>query len=392
MRILKISDVFFPRVNGVSTSIRTFRNELLALGHRVTLLAPAYSGMDHSATDDADLIRLPARSVPFDPEDRLMQRRAIDALLPKLRSEHYDVVHIHTPFVAHYAGVALARALDVPVVETYHTFFEEYLHHYVPLAPRAAMRWIARRFSLAQCNAVDRIVAPSLAMHSALINYGVRTPIDVLPTGLTPDQFRRGDGARFRTRYGIGATRPMLLHVGRVAHEKNIDFILRMFVHVQMQKPDALLVIAGEGPAQAHLRALAASLGVSDAVQFIGYLERDTELLDCYAAGNLFVFASRTETQGLVLLEALAQGTPVVSTVHMGTRDVLEGARGARIVAEDERAFAHAVAELLRDTNARQHLAQLAPLDARNWSARRMTDRLVEIYAGLASMRQKTAA
>jgi glycosyltransferase involved in cell wall biosynthesis len=229
-------------------------------------------------------------------------------------------------------------------------------------------------------------------MLAELIAYGVKTAIDVLPTGLDAKQFRIGDGARFRAKYGIAADRPTLLYVGRVAHEKNIDFLLNMFAHVLAVVPDALLMIAGEGPAREHLRAQAQCLLKTDAVMFIGYLDRETELLDCYRAGDLFVFASRTETQGLVLLEAMAQGTPVVSTMHMGTRDVLEHARGVRIVDEDSMAFAHAVTVLLGDSAARLRLAQLAPLDAAKWSARDMAERLLKTYASAISQRQHPAA
>jgi 1,2-diacylglycerol 3-alpha-glucosyltransferase len=380
LRILMISDVYFPRVNGVSTSIRTFRRELQARGHEVTLIAPDYPGYKDG---DSNIIRIKARQVPMDPEDRLMSRHQIDALWPSLQQQRFDVLHIHTPFVAHYAGLYLAQQLNIPVVETYHTFFEEYLYHYVPLVPRAVMRLIARRVTVSQCNAVDHVIAPSRAMLDALQNYGVRSPTDILPTGLEASQFKRGDGARFRSRHDIAANRPTLLYVGRVAHEKNIDFLLHCFKRVQATIPEALLLIVGEGPARDHLQALVHKLHLDTAVQFIGYLDRDSELLDCYRAGDLFVFASRTETQGLVLLEALAQGTPVVSTMHMGTRDVLHNTQGTRIVEEDENEFAQACVELLQDTAARSKLAANAGHDAERWSSREMTGRLVQLYSAV---------
>ena len=145
MRILKISDVFFPRVNGVSTSIETFRRDLVALGHEVVLVAPAYPGEPDLA--DPSIRRVPARAVPQDPEDRIMSWRGLRRSLAELSARRFDVVHIHTPFLAHYAGLRFARAQDTPVVATYHTLFEEYLHHYVPLLPRVLGRGLARRFS-----------------------------------------------------------------------------------------------------------------------------------------------------------------------------------------------------------------------------------------------------
>jgi len=205
----------------------------------------------------------------------------------------------------------------------------------------------------------------------------------VLPTGLAADRFRRGDGAAFRARAGIGAARPLVTYIGRVAHEKNIGFLAQMFVRVLGSVPEALLVIAGEGPARAPLRAQVAALGLSGRVHFAGYLDRDTELLDCYAAADVFVFASRTETQGLVLLEAMAQGTPVVSTAELGTRSILVAGSGALVVPEEQAAFAAAVVRVLQDAELRAELGTRGRSYARTWSAATMAQRLAGIYCDL---------
>jgi len=377
-----ISDVSFPRVNGVSTSIATFRQSLAELGHASTLIAPAYPA---ATTAEPGLLRVPSRGVPRDPEDRFMSRRHIGRLLPSLAAGGYDVVHVHTPFVAHYAGVALGRALRIPVVETYHTFFEEYLHHYVPLLPRALTRRLARRMSVSQCSAVDALVVPSRQMLERLHGYGIRGRAEVLPTGVDLARFRGGDGQAFRRRHGIPARRPVLVHISRVAHEKNIDFVLQALVQVRRHVPDVLLVVAGEGPALAHLKRLAARLGLVPNVLFVGYLDRGGALLDCYRAGDAFVFASRTETQGLVLLEALALGVPVVSTAVMGTADVLAGASGALIAPDEVDGFAAGVVRVLQDPALRARLARAAPADAAAWSAAAMAARLAALYRSLAT-------
>jgi glycosyltransferase involved in cell wall biosynthesis len=385
MRILMISDVYFPRVNGVSTSIQTYRRDLLALGHECTLVAPAYPGAMHGdrLVDDSDLVRIPSRGVPRDPEDRAMRRRRLLELTGRFRDRGYDVLHLQTPFVAHYAGLELARRLGLAVVESYHTYFEHYLHHYVPALPSAATRWLARRLTVSQCAAVRAVVAPSRQMAEALRAYGVQTPIEVLPTGLPPEAFERGERARFRSRHGIPDGRPVVLYVGRVAHEKNIDFLVRMLARLRASVPEALLIVAGEGPAERHLRQLVGSLGLETSVLFLGYMDRRRELPDCYSGADAFVFASRTETQGLVLLEALAQGTPVVSTAVMGTIDVLRGAGGAVVVEEQEDAFAAAVAAVLRDPQRRATLATCAARDAARWSSRALAQRLVGVYEAL---------
>jgi 1,2-diacylglycerol 3-alpha-glucosyltransferase len=382
VRILMISDVSFPRVNGVSTSIATFRRQLHELGHTTALVAPAYAT---EASDDGPVVRVASRPVPLDPEDRLMSRRDLRAKLAALAGQRFDLIHVHTPFIAHYAGVEFARRMAVPVIETYHTYFEEYFHHYVPFLPRALLGFLARRLTVSQCAALDALVVPSQAMQSALEQYGVRTPMHVIPTGIDGARFHGGDGAAFRRRHGIGAGRPVLAHISRVAHEKNIDFILRALVLIVRAQPDVLLVVAGEGPALPHTRRLAQRLGIADHVLFVGYLDRGGELLDCYRAADLFVYASRTETQGLVLLEALALGVPVVSTAVMGTADVLRDVKGAVVAPDDEAAFAMTVANTLADPALRARLAERAPLDAAAWSARAMAERLESLYRQLLS-------
>ena len=214
------------------------------------------------------------------------------------------------------------------------------------------------------------MVVPSRAMRDVLREYGVQGARRVIPTGIELERLSGGNGPAFRQRHGIPPERPVLVHVGRVAFEKNIDFLLRMLVRVRADVPDVLLVIAGEGPSSGHLRRLARRLALERNVLFLGYLDRRNVLLDCYCAGDAFVFASRTETQGLVLLEAMALGLPVVSTAVMGTRDILEAGRGALVPREDETDFAARVADLLRDPALRARLSREARDTQRNGARR----------------------
>jgi 1,2-diacylglycerol 3-alpha-glucosyltransferase len=377
MNVLMISDVYFPRVNGVSTSIQTFRRELAELGHEVDLIAPAYPAR---YAEDSHTLRVPSRFVPLDPEDRMMKPREVRALLPRLREKRYDLVHIQTPFVAHYLGIEIADALDLPRVETYHTFFEEYLFHYVPLVPKGALRALSRRFSRKQCNRMNALIVPSSAMRDKLAEYGVRSPMHVIPTGIPMAEFSSGVGAAFRARHGIGKNRPMLLFVGRVAHEKNIGFLLRALTLALADAPDLLLTIAGEGPALPSLRKLAAKLKLQDHVLFVGYLDRRTELLDCYRAADAFVFASRTETQGLVLLEAMALGIPVISTAVMGTRDIVGPKRGALVPEDNEADFARHIVRLVNDSALRSQLGAEGRVYASEWNAGALAGRLATAY------------
>ena len=385
MHILMVSDVYFPRVNGVSTSIESFRRHLVDLGHRVTLLCPDYPadqpGLRIAAGTEPDIIRIPSRRVPLDPEDRLMRWRPLASLVETFAGSDVDLVHVHTPFVAHYAGRRLARRLGVPLLESYHTFFEEYADQYIPLVPRGWLRSLARRWSRAQCNAVDHLIVPSSPMKDTLLRYGVRSGMTVLPTGIEDEPAVQSRGAEaFRRRHDIPIEAPLLLYVGRLAGEKNIDLLLDMLPGVLASHANTILAIAGEGPTRPRLERRVAEDGLGAATRFIGYMQRDGELQDAYRAADLFVFASRSETQGLVLLEALAQGTPVVAIAEMGTRDVLDPEGGCAIAPEDPVGFAATVTGLLDRPDRRAAMGRAARRYAQGWSARVMARRLADLY------------
>lgn len=378
MRVLMVSDVYFPRVNGVSTSIETFRRTLGDQGVEVRLVVPRYG----SEPETEGVVRVNGRPVFGDPEDRLVAWRSMHkAVLDAARG--CDLIHVQTPFVAHYAGLKAARTLGLPILATYHTLFEAYIEHYAPFLPANWLRRLARRLSKNQCNALDAIVVPSSAMRQRLEAYGVNTPMHVLPTGIPLSQFAGGDGAAFRQQHNIGPDQPVALFVGRVAHEKNIAFLFDALQHAHRQLPGLILVVAGEGPALGELRKTAESSGLGDSIRFIGYLDRKTGLPACYAAANAFVFASRTETQGLVLLEAMAAGLPVIALSEMGTADILDAGRGCFTPPDNPKAFGEMLGRILTNPAAWGHLAAEARAHAAEWSDEAMAGRLATLYQQL---------
>lgn len=384
MNILMVSDVYFPRVNGVSSSIRTFARELKRLGHEVTIVAPDY-GDNGDERAEFDMIRLPSRVIFFDPEDRLIRRSAIAPAIEQLAQRPWDVVHIHTPFRAHQLGVRLAKRLNRPTVESYHTFFEEYVGVYLPWLPKSMSRFAARYFSRSLCHGVDHLIVPSDEMTQVLRRYGIVTPSSVIPTGIHLEEFRGGDGARFRHAHGIADDQPTLVTVSRLSAEKNISFLLDVARALVDEFPRLAFILAGEGPDAERLKRHAEAIGLRDHVVFVGNLDRRTTLLDCYKAGDVFVFASPTETQGLVLLEAMSLGVPIVSTAVMGTATVLRHAKSARISGENVREFTENVAVLLRSAQERKALADAGPHDAAAWSAPVLMERVVQLYRDLSA-------
>ena len=380
MRILMISDVYFPRINGVSTSIQTFKRELEIAGHEVYLIAPSYP---EPMVDDDTILRIESRGVTLDPEDRMMKYRKLINQLPQLREKGFDLVHINTPFVAHYAGLTLARKLDIPCITTYHTLFEEYLYHYIPWIPKSVLRWAARSFSVSQCQALDGIITPSSIIASLLQQYGISNPIVTIPTGIDVSDFESGNGDKFRDSLGIEPHKKLLLNVSRVAYEKNIGRLLEVAQDLLKKSRDIHLVIAGEGPAKQSYIQQARDMGIADHVSFIGYLDRSTDLIDCYHSADLFVFSSKTETQGLVLLEAMAAGTPVVAIAEMGTKEVLQDGLGVKITDGTVSDFSAKIVEVLDQPDLHNTLSESAKLYAKDWDSSRLSARMAEYYVNI---------
>jgi glycosyltransferase involved in cell wall biosynthesis len=208
-------------------------------------------------------------------------------------------------------------------------------------------------------------------------------PLEVLPTGIPLNRFEAGDGAAFRAAHGIAEGRPVALFVGRVAHEKNIDFLIEAVRIALASVPGLLLLITGEGPASGDLKKRVADLGLNDAVRFLGYLDRQRELPGCYKAADLFVFASRTETQGLVLLEAMAAGLPVMALSAMGTADILAPGKGCITPPDDVAAFGQILAHFFNHRQVWTHLGREALHYASTWSDEVMAERLASFYRQL---------
>ena len=386
MNILLVSDVYFPRINGVSRSIQILRQELHNQGHDTVLVAPDYSGMQTVIFDTKEnILRIPSLKIPLDPEDRLMKGRFLKKTLQYLLEENleFDLIHIHTPFQAHKYGVKWARKLNIPVIETYHTYFEEYFHCYIPFLPHFFLSWVARAITRHQCKQLDQLIVPSSPVQEVIRHYGIKTPIRIIPTGLNNDDFFAGNGLTFRNYYEIETDRPVIMYVGRVAHEKNIEFLLQVTRELIASHPEILLVIAGEGPATTSLLHRTSELKINRHVKFVGYLSRKKMLRHCYAAADIFVFASRTETQGLVLLEAMAQGIPVVSTAKLGTKDILVDNKGCLIAEEAVDDFSRKISCLIKNRDKHTELSHSAKLHAAEYSSTRMAEQIVSLYSDL---------
>ncbi len=342
------TNTYRPFVGGVALSVELFQRYLGALGDRVTIYAPHFDG-ESDPGQEVNVQRLPAIR-HFNDTDFSLPLPVSFKTDQDFHDIPFDVVHVHHPFLLGEMGMHLARQRRLPLVFTYHTQYERYTH-YVPIDREQASRTILRH-TREFCDLCDLIIAPTHDIKRALQERGIQTWIEVLPTGVELARFSDLDAVAPRRRLGIPVQDPLLLHVGRLAEEKNLGYLVRACLIALGRNPRAHLVIAGEGRMQGELEKLAKAAGAETAahVHFVG-LVTGRPLAELYAAADLFVFASQTETQGMVVAESMAAGTPVVALDADGVRDLVRDGRNGRLLPADaaDSAFAEAVAAALDD-------------------------------------------
>lgn len=400
MKIAIFTESYKPYVNGVSVSVSTFTEQLRRHGDTVYIFAPYMPGYED---DDSSVIRYPSvrfksRWLQYEPDYtmalgrfpalqwilrigfgatvyRLNTRRRLDNMLRRL---DIDLIHTQSPFAMGAEGRRWAKRRRIPLVTTFHTLYTEYTH-YTPFIPR----WISLpsilRWTRMNCNAADRIIAPTDAARDVLASWGVTRPVSILATGIDTAEFRDGDRARTRARWNVPEGALLLLYAGRVAPEKNLPLLLDMLELVLKKRPDAVLLFAGGGPDLETTKSAAAERGLNDRVRFAGYVARDA-MRDYYAAADILTFPSFTETQGLVLCEAMAAGLPFVSVESPGASSVLPAGYEDFLIPNSAEVMAERVRTLAEDSAMRERLADIGRTAADGFSVEDAGTRLRAIY------------
>lgn len=377
MRIAQFTNAYLPIINGVSRSVSSFRKALTALGHIVFVFAQQHS--DHE--DEAPFIfRYPTLNLPLamDIPAAIPLSPFIDRLFPSLKPE---VIHTHHPVLLGQAAANKAEALDVPLVFTFHTQYREYTH-YVPLPQEVVQEFLRDTIHswlkdyLQRCH---HIVVPSESMREILVDeYGLVGPYTIIPTGIDLAPYHQADGKAVRKSHGWDNDRVMV-SIGRLAQEKNWDLLLEATAQSLKQHPDLRLVLLGDGPQRSELEELARDLEIAERVSFIGEVDFD-EVPAYLKAGDFFGFASTTETQGLVTMEALAAQLPVVAVDASGTRDIVQHEKQGLLVDEDPHALAAGIDRLLADKRLFRRFRNAAQARARTFEMKAVANNLVEVY------------
>ena len=325
MNIVMLTNTFTPHVGGVARSVEAFTNEYRLRGHRVLVVAPEFPGMPQ---DEIDVVRIPAIQ-NFNGSDFSVVLPVSGLLTDALDEFSPDIVHAHHPYLLGVTALRVARYRKLPLVFTHHTRYELYTH-YVPGEARKLQRFIieaATRYA----NLCDRVFAPSESIMALLLERGVKTPVTVVPTGVQIEQFSQGNGRRFRASKGIPKEAFVVGHLGRLAPEKNLEFLAEAVAALLKTSRRAHFLLVGTGPSEKTIREIFAREGLAARLHFARVLERE-QLADALHAMDVFAFASKSETQGMVLTEAMAAGLPVVALDANGVREVVRDYSNGRLV------------------------------------------------------------
>ena len=383
LRIATFSDSALPVLNGVSISVDALIRELRDRGHSVHLYAPRIPG---HRDEDPNTFRCRAIRSPWAPQYPL----AIPPFyrsLRRFRQHEYDLVHTHTPFSLGLAGLRWAESHGLPIVSTYHTLYDRYAH-YLAAFPRRYARFRIAKHTNWYYNAVDAVITPSEASYKWLRRHSVETPITVVPTGTPRRLFL--DRAECRSALGLSPDLRAMLYVGRLAREKNLGVLFEMAARAFAVDPSLRLWLVGDGPYRSECAQVVRRLGIGDRVRFVGYVPR-AEVDRYYAAADLFVFPSITETQGLVVQEAMSYGLPAVAVMGGGASSGIESGENGLVVRNDPDDFARAVLRIFADEAMHAVLSGGATRSSRGHGLDEMAEGVLEVYRGTIRTRNQEA-
>lgn len=375
MKIAMFTNTYLPHLGGVARSINTFEDSLRARGHVVKVVAPEFDGAEKS-TDD--VFRVPAIQ-NFNGSDFSVRIAVPSVISDFLDAFEPDVIHSHHPFLLGDSAVRAAWERQSPIVFTHHTLYENYTH-YVPLDSDALKRMVIQ-LATDYCNLCNAVIAPSQSIQRLLTERGVTVPIHVNPTGIDPVFFNSGNGSRFRGSLGIAGDAFVIGHLGRLAPEKNLNYLAEAVGHVLAENRKAVFLVVGDGSAKDSMEARLREFADASQVVFAGS-RSGQDLADSYAAMDLFAFASQSETQGMVLAEAMMAGKPVVAIDGPGVREVVADGSNGFLLPGDASSmdFAKSVQLLFNHRDRMEDFAAAARETAKQYTVDACTDRLERLY------------
>jgi len=389
MKIGFFTDAYLPEGFGVQTSIDSFRKNLEDLGNEVYVFAPFFKSYKDA---NPRVFRFPSLKVIEKPEMRLAYSFLPVKSLEKINKLKFDIIHAHTPFTLGFLGKRVARQQKIPLIYTHHTQYADYAKFY--LKEKILLPYIARSLISRFSNKADFVISPSYKIKNFLRELNVKKPIFILPTGIDTGRFGASEKNRtaIRKKLDLSQNAKIVIFVGRMGEEKNIDFILEAFKEVLKRNSQAVLLMVGDGPHFENLRQNAKNLGIESSVVFTGSIDRK-EVPRYYRAADVFVFASLTDTQGIVILEAMASGLPVVALKDDALKGILIPGKNGFFVNPKNRnsriVFAKKILEIFENFPLSKKFEAFALKTASQFSEKKQAGKLLAIYRKLIRLNKK---
>ncbi len=380
MNIAMFSDSYTPYVSGVVRSVQHFSRGLTALGHKVYIFAPAYTKDLTDSRDQEEITVYRFYSVPAPTCPNFFLPIPISVRADRLvRRLKIDIIHTHSPFLMGQLGVILSRKRNIPLIFTHHTLYHEYTH-YVP-APSGITRQMIINYVHRYFRHCDHIITPTLLIKELLLElYQLDKAITPIPTGIDLAAYEQADKTWLRLRFNIPAQDRILLFIGRLSKEKNPLIVLETYALLAKKLGDHLhVVFVGDGPEKKRLREWAAKHGLAHLVHFTGSIDSQ-QVADCCQGADLFLFGSTTETQGLVLGEAMAAGLPVVAVAATGTNDIVIHGKNGYVCPSDPQTLAEYCEKILTNRSLHSALATNALATAKELSIENTSMQMLRVY------------
>ena len=381
MKIGIFTNNYLPNPYGVSSSIESFRKEFEKLGHKVFNFAPYWKGYQDK---NPNVFRYPSIDIKIKIKFPLAipYSRKISKVLEKL---NLDIIHSQHPNLLGSAAMRWAKKKNIPLVFTWHTLYDQYAH-FIPFIPRKLAAWLAIRNARNYANKCDTVITPTQSVIEIIKNWGVTNKnIHSIPTGVEEDQFANPDRESIREKYNIQDDEILLVVVTRLTAEKNVEFLLDCAIEILKSNPKTKFLVVGEGNLRKKLEEQALKTAAAKRIFFSGLILDDIKK-DYYAAGDIFIYASKSETQGMILTEAMYIGLPIVAVRATGVRDIVEDGQTGFLVSENIKEFQAAVEKLIDDENLRKKFGEEAKKIAREkYTAKVCAEKILKIYEDLTS-------
>ena len=383
MKIAIFTNNYKPIISGVTESIESFREGLEKRGHKVFIFAPHFPGYKDK---NPNVFRF--RSIDFRYKTAFpiaITRSWI--IYRKLKKLNVDIIHSQHPFNVGKAALRYARKLGVPIVFTNHTRYDIYTH-FVPLLPQKFLKWYVRKASVSYANKCDVVISPTQSIKEMLIDWGMMSKIEVIPTGIKIEQFSAGNGNKIRDKFSIADDEILFLTVSRLTKEKSVDFLIKVFARLKKINPNRKIkfMIVGDGSDKMRLEKIAENIGVKSSIVFTGAVPH-SDIADYFKAGDIFMYSSFSETQGIMIVEAMASGIPVVAVKAPGAMDIIASGADGILSPNVEEAFAQRAQSLVDDENLRKKIMKNAIKKAEEYSIDKCAEKMIKVYEEIEKLR-----